>query len=94
MAAAPATSSGQPKENGPSGVIDLAGQEADEAADRQRRIGAPGDEFAMGEIGEAEDRIGQRHADGAEADHRPDQQTVGDELQVHRRALRAGAPPR
>ena len=42
----------------------------------QRRIGAAGDELAMGEIGEAQDRIGERHADRAEADQRAGDQPV------------------
>ena len=37
----------------------------------------------MREIGEAQDRIGERDADRAEPDHGADQQAVGDELQVH-----------
>ena len=32
-------------------------------------IGAPRHEIAVREVGEAQDRIGQRHADGAETDH-------------------------
>ena len=90
----PATSTGQPKENGPSGVILLPGDEADEAGDEERRVGAPGDELAMREIGEAQDRIGQGHADRAEADHGADEEAVGDELQVHADRLAAREPRR
>ena len=57
--------------------------EADHAGQRQRRVGAPGDELAVGEVGEAEDRVGQRHADRAKADHGADQEAIGDELEVH-----------
>ena len=69
---------------------------AERAGDRQGEIGAPGEEFAMREIGEAQDRIGQRHADGAEPDHRAADEPVHQRLRVHgrgRRLAREGRVP-
>ena len=51
--------------------------------DRERSVGAPGDELAMRKIRKAQDGIGERDADRAEPDHAPDQEAVGKELQVH-----------
>ena len=62
----PATITGQPKEKGPIGAIVRPATMPIEAGDRERDIGAPGDELAMREIGEAQDRIGERDADRAE----------------------------
>ena len=55
----------------------------------ERDVGAPGEEVAMGEVGEAQDRIGERDADGAEADHRPEDQAVEEDLRAHDARLRA-----
>ena len=60
-----------------------AGEQAERARDGEREIGAPGDELAMREIGEAQDRIGQRDADGAEPDHRAGNQPVEQDLRGH-----------
>ena len=55
-----------------------SGREAVPSAplDAERDIGAPADEFAMREIGKAQDRIGERDADGAKPDHRAGDQPV------------------
>ena len=66
-----AIGSAQPKENGADRREQRRRRATPSApATRQRDIGAPGDELAMGEIGEAQDRIGERDADRAEPDHR------------------------
>jgi hypothetical protein len=70
---------------------------ADKEGQSQCQIGAPADEVAMGEVGEAKDRIGEGQADGAEARHGAHHQPVGEELQRHGFALRpcaAAMPPR
>ncbi len=82
-AISPAMISGQPKENGASFDMSLPTAKPISPMSASVRIGAPGDELAMGEIGEAQDRIGERDADGAEPDHGAHQQAVGEELQVH-----------
>ena len=78
-----AIGSDQPKENGPIGAARPPDERAERAADRERDIGAPGDELAMREVGEAQDRIGERDADGAEPDHRAGDQAVHQRLRVH-----------
>ena len=45
----------------------------------------------MGEIGEAQDRIGQRDADGAEPDRRAGDQAIHERLRVHARHRRSAA---
>ena len=72
--------SGQPKENGPSGAMG-PGTAAMPSERRPGEIGAPGQELAMGEIGEAQDRIDERDADRAERDDGADHEAVGEELQ-------------
>ena len=71
-----------------------AGKRAERAGDDQREIGAPGDELAMREIGEAQDRIGERDADRAEPDHRAGDQAVHQRLRVHGAAFLWWRAPR
>ena len=78
-----AITSAQPNENGPIGADRPPDSAPERAGDDQREIGAPGDELAMREIGEAQDRIGERDADRAEPDHRAGHQPVHQRLRVH-----------
>ena len=78
-----AITSAQPKENGPIGAERLPDSAPSAAGDDHREIGAPGDELAMREIGEAQDRVGERHADRAEPDHRAGDEAVHERLRVH-----------
>ncbi len=73
----PAAISPQPKEKGPIGRMAPRPAHGDEKAEEgERQISAPGQQLAMGEIGEAQQRIGERHADRAERDDRADHESV------------------
>ena len=89
----PAMTTGQPKERAPMRVRNAAEHHADGAGQDERDIGAPGEEFAVGEIGEAQDRIRQRDADRPEPDERAHDQAIGEELEVHA-APSSGLAPR
>ena len=78
-----AIGSDQPKEKGPIGVARPAASETRPPLSASADVGAPGEEVAVGEVGEAQDRVGERHADGAEADHRPEDQAVEEHLRAH-----------
>ena len=82
-----ARGSDQPKEKGAIGRGEAGGERAEGAGEGERDVGAPGDEVAVGEVGEAQDRVGEGDADGAEADHRPGDGAVEEDLRGHARAL-------
>ena len=71
---------------------EAGGERAEGAAEGERDVGAPGEEVAVGEVGEAQDRVGEGDADGAEADHRPGDGAVEEDLRGHAGAFARRAP--